>query len=226
VTGHALEPHADEVLAGAAVYSKRPILAAYDLWVLGFVCSRVWHCPNTHMKRLYDRNVDDRHLDLGPGTGYFLDKAKFPSDTPSLVLLDLNEDALRRTGARLARYRPQAYRRDVLKPLDLGDARFGSVGLNFLLHCMPGGMAHKATVFDQVLPYVEPGGRIFGSTVLAHGVAHGKLAPKALESLNGDGVMNNLDDSFEQLDAELAARFSRYRLRAKGSVGLFEITVV
>ncbi|GLZ37781.1 class I SAM-dependent methyltransferase [Actinokineospora sp. NBRC 105648] len=226
MTGNALEPNADEVLAGAAVYSKRPILAAYDLWVLGFVCSRVWHCPNVHMRRLYDRNVDARHLDLGPGTGFFLDKARFPGGDPALVLLDLNADALRRTGARLARYRPQAYQRDVLKPLDLGAARFGSVGLNFLLHCMPGGMAHKAVVFDTVLPYVEPGGRIFGSTVLSHGVQHGKLAPKALESLNGDGVMNNADDSFEQLDAELAKRFPRYRLWAQGSVGLFEITVV
>ncbi|MFC3448681.1 class I SAM-dependent methyltransferase [Amycolatopsis speibonae] len=226
MTGGTAEPRTDEVLAGAAVYSRKPILAAYDLWVLGFVCSRVWRCPNTNMKRLYDRNVEARHLDLGPGTGFFLDKAKFPVADPSIVLLDLNEDALRRTGARLARYRPEAYRRDVFEPLDLGEARFGSVGLNFLLHCLPGSMEHKATVFDQVLPYVEPGGRIFGSTVLARGVEHGKLAPKALESLNGDGVMNNLEDSFEELDAQLAARFSRYRLWAQGSVGLFEVTVV
>jgi hypothetical protein len=220
-----LDPAPDQVMAGAAVYSRR-ILAAYDLWVLGFVCSAVWRCPRRYMLRLYDRNVGRRHLDLGPGTGFFLDRCSFPTAAPHLVLVDLNEEVLRKTGGRLARYRPALYRRDALQPLDLGEARFDSVGMNFLLHCMPGGIRHKATAFDNVLPYVDRGGRIFGSTVLAHGVSHGKLAPKALESLNADGVMSNKDDSLADLDAALAARFERYQLRVRGSVAMFEVSVV
>ncbi|SCF39297.1 Methyltransferase domain-containing protein [Micromonospora matsumotoense] len=215
----------DQVLAGAAVYSRR-ILAAYDLWVLGFVCSAVWHCPRRYMLRQYDRNVGRRHLDLGPGTGFFLDRCAFPVDRPHLVLADLNEEVLRKTAGRLARYRPVMYRRDVLQPLELGTARFDSVGMNFLLHCMPGGITEKAVVFDHVLPYVAPGGRIFGATVLTHGVRHGRLAPKALESLNEDEVMSNRNDSLADLDAALAARFESYQLRVRGSVAMFEVSVV
>nr|AFU65896.1 DacM3 [Dactylosporangium sp. SC14051] len=224
MTADASPPAADEVLAGAAVYSRR-ILAAYDLWVLGFVCSRIWHCPRREMLALYDEHAGAEHLDLGPGTGFFLDRCRFPTPAPKLVLADLNEEVLRKTGGRLHRYHPTLYKRDVLQPLELGAARFDSVGMNFLLHCLPGGMRHKTTVFDHVRQYVRPGGRIFGSTVLARGVRHGRMAPKALESLNADEVMHNAEDDLGDLDAALAARFDTYRLWTKGSVGLFVVTV-
>lgn len=216
-------PTSDQVRAGAEVYTRR-VLAWYDVFVLGFVCPVVWHCHRREMMRAYNRNVGRRHLDLGPGTGFFLDRCVFPTDRPRLALIDLNDDVLRRTAARVARYRPTSYRRDVLQPLDLGSARFDSVGMNFLLHCLPGGFPHKAAVLDHVLPYVVPGGRIFGSTVLARGVSHGRLAPKALESLNNDETMHNADDSLDQLDAALASRFTNYRLTDRGSVGFFEVT--
>jgi SAM-dependent methyltransferase len=217
-------PTQEEALAGAAHYSPL-LLTAYDPWVLGFVCWAVWRCPRRNMLRLYNRNVGERHLDLGPGTGFFLQRSWYSTSTPQLTLVDLNDNVLRKAAKRLSKYRPALYRRDVLQPLNLGTARFDSVGMNFLLHCLPGGIPHKATVFDHARHYVEPGGRIFGSTVLAHGVWHGKFAPRALELLNKDGVMSNENDSLDQLDAELATRFRNYRVTPCGSVALFEATV-
>jgi hypothetical protein len=208
--------------AGAAGYT-RGVLTWYDLFVLGIVCPVVWGCHRTELLRSYDRNVGARHLDLGPGTGYFLARCRFPVSRPELVVVDLNDNVLRRSARRLARYQPTVAKRDVLAPLELGPARFDSVGMSLLLHCLPGGMRRKAVVFDRVLPYAAPGCRIFGSTVLAHGVRHGPLARKALESLNGDETFHNSDDSWEQLDAELAARFTDYRLTARGSVCFFEV---
>jgi hypothetical protein len=219
-------PAREEVLAGAAPYTSR-ILSTYDTWVLGFVCPVVWGCPRSEMLRQYNRSAGARHLDLGPGTGWFLEHATFPTLTPELVLVDLNEGVLRKAGGRVAHLRPRLLKRDVLAPLDLGEeAQFDSVALNMLIHCLPGDMAHKATVFDHVLPYVAPGGRIFGSTVLAKGVQHGKLAPKALENLNdGNGPMNNLDDSLADLESEIGARFKDFRIAVRGSIALFDITV-
>ncbi|MGW5055325.1 class I SAM-dependent methyltransferase [Actinokineospora sp. NPDC004072] len=207
----------------AAPAYTRTVLAWYDLFVLGAVCPVVWRCHRGEMLACYDRNVGPRHLDLGPGTGYFLDRCRFPA-APRLVLVDNSETVLATAARRVARHRPLALRRDVLGPLDLGSAQFDSVGMNFLLHCLPGGMAAKAAVFDRVLPHLAPGARIFGSTVLAHGVEHGPLAGRALASLNGDGTMDNLDDSLDELDAELASRFDRYHLAVRGSVCLFEIS--
>ncbi len=213
-------PTEREVLAGAAGYS-RLTLAWYDLFVLGLVCPVVWRCHRREMLRWYDENVGASHLDLGPGTGFFLDRCAFPVARPSVTLVDLNDAVLRKAAGRVARLRPVTRRRDVLRPLDLGGDRFDSAGLNFLLHCLPGGMRHKARVFDHVLPYLKPDGRVFGCTVLASGVAHGRFAPAALRSLNEDETFHNSDDSLEELDRELSARFGRYELTACGSVGFF-----
>lgn len=216
-------PTQAQVRAGAGTYT-RPVLAWYDLFVLGFVCPVVWRCHRSVMVKAYDSNVGAHHLDLGPGTGFFLDRCHFPTDRPRIALVDLNQGVLDRAAGRVARYRPVVYRRDVLQPLDLGPELFDSVAMNFLLHCLPGGMAHKATVIDHVLPYLRPQGRVFGSTVLAHGVQHGPLAGRALESLNKDETLHNADDTLDQLDAELARRFTDYRLTSRGSVAFFEAT--
>ncbi|MFE9355149.1 class I SAM-dependent methyltransferase [Streptomyces olivaceoviridis] len=222
--GEPTEPTQERVLAGVQSYSRR-MLAVYDLWILGVVCPAVWHCSRRRMARHYDRNVGARHLDIGPGTGYFLRRCAYPTDTPELTLVDLSPEVLRTASARLAKFRPAWYRRDVLRPLDLGDRRFDSAGMNLLLHCLPGGMAHKAIAFDHILPYMEPGGRVFGSTVLAHGVRHGVLAPKALHALNRDNDMDNADDSLAQLGTELSKRFADHRITVHGSMALFEATV-
>ena len=59
------------VEAGQAVYSPF-VLRMYDWFVLGFSSRFIWRCPASEMRRLYDRNVSSRHLDIGVGTGYFL----------------------------------------------------------------------------------------------------------------------------------------------------------
>jgi len=217
-------PAPEEIEEGAAVYT-RALLAWYDMVALGLVCPLVWGCPRKVMKRLHDAHVGERHLDLGPGTGFFLRKCRWPVAAPRVVLVDLNAQVLRKASRKLRAFNPKAVRRDVLQPLDLGDEQFDSVGMNMLLHCIPGGMHYKAKVFDQVLPYLAPGGRIFGATVLSEGVDHRKAAPKFLEQVNNDGIFHNRGDSLDQLDAELSARFDDYELTSRGSMGIFSVRV-
>jgi ubiquinone/menaquinone biosynthesis C-methylase UbiE len=205
---------------GAETYTKK-VLFAYDQFVLGFICPVVWRCSRAQMLDHYDRNVGARHLDVGPGTGFFLDRCRFPVRQPDITLLDLNQNVLRTAGARIARHHPAIVRADVLKPLALDSGRFDSVGMNFLLHCLPGDMAGKAAAFDHLLPYVRPGGRLFGSTVLAHGVRHSRPARGLIDSFNKDGTFHNAADSLDALHAELAKRFTDFELRTRGSVALF-----
>ena len=91
----------DAVRRGAAVYS-RPVLAIYDLFVLRFTNTFVWKCPSSHILEFYDHNVSDKHLDVGVGTGYFLDRCRFPSTTPQIALMDLNENSLQKNGEAVA----------------------------------------------------------------------------------------------------------------------------
>jgi ubiquinone/menaquinone biosynthesis C-methylase UbiE len=216
-------PSKQEIETGAAVYTEHS-LSRYDFLVLGVVSRWIWHCKRKEMLAVYSRNIGEHHLDLGPGTGFFLDRCDHRSAHPRIALVDLNSTVLTEAQKRLRRYAPTTYKRDVLSPFELDGEKFDSVGLNFLLHCLPGSMEHKAQVFDHARVHLLPGGRIFGSTVLAKGVTHSKGARKALEALNQNGTFNNRDDSYSVLDAELARRFRDYRLTIRGSVALFEIS--
>ena len=61
----------------------------------------------------------------------------------------------------------------MLDPLPLGNTRLESASANFLLHCLPGRIDSKAaTLATNVRPYLEPGGVLFGATILGRGVTH------------------------------------------------------
>src|SRR5579871_5854730 len=98
----------DTAQAGAAVYSKR-ILSVYDVLVLSISNTLAWRCPSARILDFYNHNISANHLDIGVGTGYFLDKCEFPSATPRLALLDLNPNSLSASARRLVRYRPEAH---------------------------------------------------------------------------------------------------------------------
>src|SRR4029450_12903336 len=156
------------------VYTSKG-LALYALFILGLSCSLVWRCPKRHLLDLYNRNVGTPHLDIGVGTGYFLDRCRFPVERPEITLLDLSDACLRKAASRLERYSPHVVKSNALDPLDLGTTRFASVGLNGVLHCLPASSETKAAIFGNLKPVLEDGGVVFGSTILGSGVEHSRL---------------------------------------------------
>jgi ubiquinone/menaquinone biosynthesis C-methylase UbiE len=210
----------DAVRRGAAVYS-RPVLAIYDLFVLQFTNTFVWKCPSRYILEFYNQNVSDKHLDVGVGTGYFLDRCAFPSAKPQIALMDLNENSLQKTAKRLRRYHPETYRRNVLEPIEVGDSGFGSVGLNFLLHCLPGNMLSKRVAFENLKPLLRPGGVIFGTTILGLGVRRSWLGSVYMRIFNSKGVFCNYDDRRADLEDGLSKIFSRYEVTNRGCIGFF-----
>lgn len=204
---------------GAAIYSRR-VLALYDLLVLGFSNTYLWKCPSTELVDWYNRNISSKHLDVGVGTGYFLDRCRFPSPDPTVALLDLNEESLRFTAERIARYRPVSYRASVLDPVQIDLAPFQSIGLNYLLHCLPGDMQTKAQVFANLKPLLAPGGVVFGSTILGQGVPRGRIARAVMSRYNARGIFGNQNDSVEGLRAALSGLRS-VEINIRGCVALF-----
>lgn len=166
-------PTDDEAFKGSAVYTPRT-LAFYDLVVLGVSNSVIWKCPSRSILNLYNEHVSDRHLDVGVGTGYFLDRCRFPSSSPTIALFDLNRNSLATTARRLRRYAPSGYRGSVLQPIDIGMSGFGSIGLNYLL--------------THLKPLLKDDGVLFGSTILGKGVPHSVLARKLMKAYNGKGI--------------------------------------
>jgi hypothetical protein len=207
----------------AARYTRRD-LAFYDPIVLGVVNPLVWRCPTAQLRRQYQEHVTSRHLDIGVGTGYFLDRVLWPDAQPSITLVDLNGTALAITVHRIARYRPHAVRRNAMEPLTgLPAAPFGSVGVGYLLHCIPGVLPDKASaLFAAVSGVLAPGGVVFGSTILAAEPGTPRPARELLRYFNRHDVLHNQHDTRHSLEQALAAAFTRYRVEQVGSVALFD----
>ncbi|WP_238847290.1 class I SAM-dependent methyltransferase [Nocardia arthritidis] len=208
------------IQAGIAPYHAR-MLAVYDWLVLGLISRWVWRCPRSKMLAHYNDQVGARHLDVGPGTGWFLGNCRFPTATPSITLVDLSAGALAVAAKRIRRYRPATVVGDVFKPLDLGAAQFDSIGMNFLLHCLPGAVHRKAAVFDNLAPLLDDGGRLFGSTVLGADPGHNAVSSALQRRLNRRNSFSNSADRIEDLATELAARFTEVRIARSGVVCLF-----
>lgn len=214
-----LDP-SDPAYAGQAVYTSG-VLRGYDLGVVKLSNSLVWRCPARRILGHYDRHVAASHLDVGPGTGFYLARCRFPAATPRITLLDPNPEVLSYAARRLRRYGPTLHTADALRPIVLEPASFRSAGLSYVLHCLPGDIATKAVVFDNLIPLMEPGGVIFGSTILAAGVTHTAVGRRLLRLYNHKGIFANLDDDLEGLQRELARRFTRFELDVVGAVALF-----
>lgn len=213
-------PTPEEVEAGYAFYTRRS-LAVYDAAILGFFSRAAWRCPASRLLRHFDRHVTDAHLDVGVGTGYFLDRCQFPVASPRVGLLDLSEPCLERAAARIARYEPTVHRGSVLEPLVLDAPPYRSASLNYVLHCLPGPMEDKGVAFDNLTSVLEPGATVFGATLLAGGVPRGWYARQLMARNNRVGIFSNADDDLDRLRAVLAHRLSGVELETQGCVALF-----
>jgi ubiquinone/menaquinone biosynthesis C-methylase UbiE len=207
------------VHAGQAIYSK-PVLAAYDLWVLGFSTHLLWRCPTKRLLAHYNRHLRGNHLDVGVGSGYFLDKCRFPAARPRLGLMDVNPNSLSMTARRVRRYHPEQYRANVLEPLDRDIPAFDSIGMNYLLHCLPGCMEEKSPVFGHLRPLLNPGGIIFGSTLLSD-QPRNPVADQLMRFYNRKGIFSNRGDDLDALRWALTTYFVDVTLETRGTVALF-----
>lgn len=214
-------PRADEVEAGQRVYTPL-MLRGYDLFVLGFSNRLVWRCRSSKMLERYNSHVGARHLDVGVGTGWFLDHCRWPVESPQITLLDLNENSLSVASERIRRYAPGTVQANVLDPVDLADARFDSIGANFLFHCLPGGLEWKAaTVASNLRPYLASGGVLFGSTILGRGIAHNLLGRRLMRLYNRKGIFSNVEDDQRGLEQGLASDLTDVEIEVVGAVALF-----
>ena len=209
-----------QVEAGTALYSKF-FLNFYDWLALGLNGRFIWKCPSYNILEMYNKYVTDNHLDIGVGTGYFMDNCRFPSPAPRLALMDLNCNTLDVAGRRLARYNPEIYQRNVLESFSLDAPGFDSVGMMNLLHCLPGDMDNKQIAFRNVKAVMNPGAVLFGSTIMYKDVERSALAGLALKLINLMGYMTNLGDDIEALEQGLSQHFSKSQVRVIGCEALF-----
>jgi SAM-dependent methyltransferase len=208
----------DPAYRGQSDYT-RLLLDAYDPIVIGFVSWFVWHCPIDPLVEGYRQHIRDNHLDVGPGTGYFIDNSGLP-DGSRVTIVDPNTNVLRHTSRRLRRLEVTAVEADVLKPLPV-HGPFDSAALNLVIHCLPGPLSRKARGVANVAATLSPDGVLFGASVLGRSGQHSWLARRVLSAFNWRGAFDNLDDTEDGLREILGASFEHVELKTVGSVAIF-----
>jgi hypothetical protein len=212
-------PDALAIAAAHAIYTPF-MLSFYDRLVHGLSNRFAWRCPTERMIALYRDNLSSRHLEAGVGTGFFINRANPPS-FEELTLLDINRHCLARSARRLARYHFLQCETNLLAPIASELEPADSVGLTYVLHCLPGTMSAKLKVVDHLRPAMNKNAVLFGATILGRGIEPNAPAQFLLRLYNGKGVFNNLDDDLAGLTGGLRSRFSQVDIETRGCVALF-----
>lgn len=217
-------PTRDEVAAGHAFYTRRT-LAIYDLAILGYFSRLAWRCPSRRVEEHFDRHVTGNHLDVGVGTGFFLDRCSYPTGEPRIALLDASKACLEAAGRRIRRYQPEIFEASILEPVEIGCAPFDSISMNYLLHCLPGDLESKQVVFEHLRPLASPHATVFGATLLAGGVQRNWFARQVMERNNRVGIFSNRGDDLAGLKRIVHAALDDGTVEVVGCVGLFAGTL-
>ena len=206
---------------GAAAYDKI-ILVIYDWFILGFMSYFFWRCPTRKVTLpFFQAHIRRTHLDIGVGTGYFIQNSRIDADAP-ITLCDLNANCLEKTKERLGRPDLDCLHHDILEPFPDLVGPFESISLMFLLHCLPPPQERKCQVLRTLKHHLKPDGVLFGCTVL--GPKSGNqttLSRFALRRINRKGRMGNLDDTEEMFVQALRDNYRDFQTRVVGSMLLF-----
>lgn len=214
-------PDAAAIVAAHAIYTPF-MLSFYDRLVHSLSNRLAWRCPTDRLLALYRDNLSNHHLEAGVGTGFFIDRADRAS-FEQLTLLDINRHCLARSAQRLARYQPLLCEANLLAPIGIELEPADSVGLTYVLHCLPGPMPAKLKAIDHLRPLMNERAVLFGATILGRGIAPNAASRSLLRLYNAKGVFNNLDDDLASLSDGLKARFGSVDLETRGCVALFRV---
>ena len=193
----------------------------YDWALYRWISTYIWHCPTDRLMENYADHISDQHLEVGVGTGYFLQSTLCADHSGELTLMDLNAACLRKAGRRLAEYSPSLIQQDIRQPL-VPTAQFKSIAVNYVLHCVPGSFRSNIRIFEHLHEGLKEGGVLFGATLIDLGCDNSWLATGLMRMLNKLGIFQNSTDQIAQLKAALEAVFARVEIQLVGNAAVFQ----
>ena len=184
------------------------------------MASRVWGVGDEPATDLYRNHMGRRHLDIGPGTGYFIVAADPPRDR-EITLIDANPHVLEHCSRTLVEWAPTLVEANALRPLPVGGP-FDSAALTHVLHCLPGPPEAKRVAIEHVAAKLTADGVLFGGTVLGTGANHTRSARLAVRAFNRLGGFDSRDDDVAWLRAILQDSFYEVDVDdSSGSIAYF-----
>lgn len=209
-------------IARSQQYFNKLSLFFYDAILYGVISRFAWGSSIARLDAHYARHASGNHLEVGVGTGFLLDRVRFPSPL-RLVLMDLSAECLDKTARKVARHAPATCTQNILQPVAHRLAPFDSIAINYVMHCVPGSFAEKGIAFQHLGALLAPGGTLFGTSVLSKDVRKNLLARPFMWLMNALGVFNNTRDSAAGLEAQLRAHFEVLEFGVTGVTAFFAV---
>ena len=205
-------------------------LNIYDLLVNKINCKYVWKCDQRYIIDNYEKNIKNNHLEIGPGTGYFLKNIKNiknikttkTTQNINLALLDINDDTLKFSAKNLQNSfnNIKCFNTNIFekKPVTILP-KINSVGINYVLHCVPGNLE------DNIQSLINNIGQsninYFGASVVSNKELSTFVAKIELYFLNKFGIFNNKNDNYLNLVKYFEKNNIKYEIKIKGNVVIF-----
>lgn len=211
-----------DIKKGQAIYT--PImLKFYNFWVLDISNQWIWRCPKAKQLEQFNQFISSKHLDIGVGTGYYLESCKIPPQS-EISLMDLNPNCLKEAKNALLKNKIHAttYQADIFKKQSALSGSFNSISMNYLLHCLPGSMQTKETCIGHAISMLSVGGTLFGATILGDKNLHTRTSEFLCNFYNKKGIFSNQEDFYEVLVEILNQHLVDVDVSIMGCVALFK----
>ncbi|WP_080761921.1 class I SAM-dependent methyltransferase [Aeromonas hydrophila] len=196
-------------------------LKFHDWWTLSVPNHFAWQCSTSKVLVPYFKNNSGlRHLDVGVGTGFYLQHLPPESE---VLLMDVNQKSLTVAKQRVGKlHHTTTIKHDIFSPLpQQHEEQFDSVSLYYLLHCLPGSLAEKTIALRNASTALKPQGTLFGATILGNGVSHNFFGKKLMSIYNSKGIFSNKQDTEADLRHALKGIFKSVEIINVGKVALF-----
>ncbi|MEM7363573.1 MAG: class I SAM-dependent methyltransferase [Pseudomonadota bacterium] len=195
----------------------------YEFGLYQIVTPYFWQCPTETLMDNYVENISENHLEVGVGSGYFLKRTLCADFVKRLVLVDLNRNCLEKSATHLQTFAPQLLHHNILEPLQQTDRQhqFSSAGMNYVLHCIPGGVSSQLRVFKHVKSVLRVGGVFFGATLIEKPAMHAIRAWLLMKLLAAVGIFHNRMHTIADLRQSLESHFGQVEITTVGHAAVF-----
>ena len=194
----------------------------YDYLVNDINCKYAWRCPQKNIFNKYNKYLGRNHLEIGPGSGYFLKN----KNINNLTLIDINQDILNYSYNNLIsnNYEIKIKNHNIFNQELKLNSEFDSVGLNYVLHCIPGRIENN---IDSIINNLKNKNDyiLFGSSVLNDVNLQTRLSKLELIYLNKNKVFHNTNDYSYNLINYFNINNFNYNYKIIGNVILFSIEI-
>ena len=189
----------------------------YDLLVNKINCRFIWRCHENNIHQNYNKCISKNHLEIGPGTGYFIEKYKFNK----LLINDINKNILQYSSLYLKTHNPKLIQCNLFNQ-KLNVKNINSIGINYVLHCVPGKLEDKLFKLINNLEYKNKL-CLFGATVINDPEYNNIFSKYMIFWLNYMNIFNNKNDYSYNLVKKCEANNLNIEWKIIGCVMIFKI---